>query len=173
MGSEPELVRREQEFDELVTLEYGRVYRASFAFLQDREAALDVTQEAFARAFARWHRLAGTSWAGAWVMTTALNLCKRHVRKEKLVNAVQVLPERAVREEAVDARRADVMDAVQRLPVRQRQVVLLHYFGDLSVEAIAQLLGLSAGGVKANLFKARRTLSRNLNLERGIDELSR
>ena len=62
-------------FDEFCEAEYGGVYRAAFAFTGDREAALDATQEAFSRAFARWNRLSREQWAGGWVMTTALNLC--------------------------------------------------------------------------------------------------
>lgn len=63
-------------FDEFCEAEYASVYRAAFAFTGDREVALDATQEAFSRAFARWNRLSRAQWAGGWVMTTALNLCR-------------------------------------------------------------------------------------------------
>ncbi|MGI8940899.1 MAG: sigma factor [Actinomycetota bacterium] len=63
-------------FDGFCKSEYASVYRAAFAFTGDKDAALDATQEAFSRAFARWARLSREPWAGGWVMTTALNLCR-------------------------------------------------------------------------------------------------
>jgi DNA-directed RNA polymerase specialized sigma24 family protein len=63
-------------FDGFCKSEYASVYRAAFAFTGDKDSALDATQEAFSRAFARWARLSREPWAGGWVMTTALNLCR-------------------------------------------------------------------------------------------------
>ncbi len=65
------------DFDDFFKSEYPSVYRAAFASCWDEQVALDATQEAFSRAFARWGRLSKEAWAGGWVMTTALNVCKR------------------------------------------------------------------------------------------------
>src|SRR5918994_7541042 len=74
----------DRDFEDFCRAEYGSVYRASFAFSGSRDIALDCTQEAFSRAFARWRRLSKHEWAGGWVMTTALNLAKRALRAKPI-----------------------------------------------------------------------------------------
>ena len=78
-----------RSFEDFYAAEYPKVYRASLAFSGDRELALDSTQEAFARAYARWSRLGKESWSGGWTMTTSLNLCRRAMRKRPRPDAVE------------------------------------------------------------------------------------
>jgi DNA-directed RNA polymerase specialized sigma24 family protein len=67
-------------FEDFYATEFDRVFDSAYSFCGDRQGALDATQEAFARAFARWWRLS-RQWAGAWVTTTALNVLRRAFRK--------------------------------------------------------------------------------------------
>ncbi len=53
----------------------------------------------------------------------------------------------------------DLEHALERLPRRQREVAVLHYLVDLPVAEIATVVGLSTGGVKHALFRARRSLA--------------
>ncbi len=142
-----------RSFEEFCRAEYGTVFRATVAFSGSRDIALDSTQEAFARAFARWRRLSTQPWAGGWVMTTALNLCRRALRRG---------PDRSEIDPAVGAAdsdlQMDVLDALRDLPLRQRQAVLLYYLADLPVAAVAELMNASEGSVKTHLSRARRTL---------------
>lgn len=55
-----------------------------------------------------------------------------------------------------------VVDAVRRLPIRQRDCVLLHYFGELTDREIGEGLGISAGSVKTHLHRAREQLRQDL-----------
>lgn len=140
-------------FEDFCRAEYGTVFRATLAFSGSREIAQDSTQEAFARAFARWRRLSTQPWAGGWVMTTALNLCRRALRRMPEANAT---PSPAA---PVDSDlQIDVLDALRDLPLRQRQAILLYYLADLPVAAVAELMNASEGSVKTHLSRARRTL---------------
>jgi RNA polymerase sigma-70 factor (ECF subfamily) len=60
---------------------------------------------------------------------------------------------------AEDGQAVDLARALHDLPGRQREVVVLYYLLDLPVGEVAELLGLSAGGVKHALFRARRSLA--------------
>jgi RNA polymerase sigma factor (sigma-70 family) len=150
-----------RSFEELYKAEYGRVFRAAYFVLGDEHASRDATQEAFTRAFARWPRLRKESWAGGWVMTTALNLCKRHRTEPRPDPADSSF--RAV-QEPPNPNRVDVQQAMRRLPFRQLQAVILYYLGDLPIPAVASLMGISDGGVKAHLAQARRNLRPNLEV---------
>lgn len=139
-------------FDEFCRLEYPAVYRACFAFCGDPEVALDCTQEAFGRAYARWRRLSKHGWAGGWVMTTALNLVRRSLRRRPDAQ------ETAAPEQRNPDLRIDVVVALRSLPLRQRQAVVLHYLADLPVTAVAELMNASEGSVKTHLSRARQRL---------------
>lgn len=143
------------EFDDFFRVQYAPVYRAAFLSTGSREVAEDVSQEAFARAFARWRRLRNEPWAGGWVMTTALNLCKKHHKH-------RVSPPAASDTSATTAagteQALDLARALQRLPIRQRTATALFYLADLPLTQIAHVMQISEGAVKAHLAQARAAL---------------
>jgi RNA polymerase sigma factor (sigma-70 family) len=139
-----------------------RLVRLCFLATLDREAAADAAQEALARAWREWERIgADGSDPGAWTRTVALNLCRnrwrRLARQARLVPRVYTLDSRSDDLPDVDLRRA-----LRRLPVRQREAVVLHYWADLGVDACAAAMGVSSGSVKQHLFRARARLAAEL-----------
>ena len=140
-------------FEDFYTAEFDRVLDSAFAFSGDRDAAADATQEAFARAFARWRRLSRREWAGAWVTTTALNVLRRRYRDAARSQV-------SVNEgESHDPHgRVDLLRALRALPLRQREAAVLFYVADLPIHAVAEAMGLSDGAVKSHLARAREGL---------------
>ena len=140
-------------FEDFYAAEFDRVLDSAFAFSGDRDAATDATQEAFARAFARWRRLSRQEWVGGWVTTTALNVLRRRYRDA----ARSRVP---VEEKAShDAHgRVDLLRALRALPVRQREAAVLFYVADLPLHAVAEAMGVSDGAVKSHLARAREGL---------------
>jgi RNA polymerase sigma-70 factor (ECF subfamily) len=143
-------------FEALYQREFASVFRATFLLCGDRSTAEDATQEAFARALARWRRLQGQPWAAGWVMTTAINAARRAMRRRP-----SPPDERWSQPEDHDAG-LDVRAAIARLPVRQQQAVAIHYLLDLSVADTAAAMGVADGTVKAHLARAREALGGSL-----------
>jgi RNA polymerase sigma-70 factor, ECF subfamily len=143
------------EFEDFYLREYQQVFRATYLLVGSREGAQDATQEAFKRAFVRWGRLRKQPWVGGWVMTTALNLCKR-----QLQDANRDLSPASKRPDLISAPsvRVDVVNALRKLPHRQQQATVLYYVGDLPLPVIADLMGITEGAVKAHLAHARKSL---------------
>jgi RNA polymerase sigma-70 factor, ECF subfamily len=143
-------VRVDPGFEELYRREHATVFRAVFRLCGDRAVAEDATQEAFARALARWRRLRGKGWAAGWVTTTALNVARRALRRR---------PEPAARSDETDVdAAADVWLAVRRLPRRQQEAVVLFYVADLPLAGVAAAMGCAEGTAKAHLARARESL---------------
>jgi RNA polymerase sigma-70 factor, ECF subfamily len=140
-------------FEEFYGAEFDRVFDSAFAFSGDRDAATDATQEAFARAFARWRRLSRKEWAGGWVTTTALNVLRRRFR-----NAARSLTPVDDRASHDMHGRVDLLRALRSLPVRQREAAVLFYIADLPLHAVADTMGISDGAVKSHLARARESL---------------
>jgi RNA polymerase sigma-70 factor (ECF subfamily) len=145
-------------FEEFYRREFPRVYRAAWFLARHDHDALEATQEAFARAFARWRRLGGQEWVAGWVMTTALNLLRRRRREVPVAEPMET-DAAAPTSNAVDLQRA-----LHLLPRRQREALVLFYVGDLSVHAVATLMRVSEGTVKAHLSRGRQTLRDGLEI---------
>lgn len=150
------------DFAEFYRAEFPQVYRAAYLVTADRQAAFDLTQEAFERAYSRWRRLSREEWAGGWVMTTALNLAKR--RRPETASAAAGEPTSSG-EPGTD--RVDLVRALRLLPFRQRQALVLHYVGDLHPRAVARVMDVSEGTVKAHLAQGRAALRRKLEVSDG------
>jgi RNA polymerase sigma-70 factor (ECF subfamily) len=121
------------KFEDFYAAEFDRVLDSAFAFSGDRDAATDATQEAFARAFARWRRLRRQEWAGGWVTTTAINVLRRRYRDAaRSIIAVDDGSARDTHE------RIDLLRALRGLPLRQREAAVLFYVADLPLHAVAE-----------------------------------
>lgn len=150
------------DFEAFYQDEFDDVFRGCILMTGSREVAMDATQEAFTRAFVRWRRLRRHPWAGGWVMTTALNLCRRRARDPVPLGD---RPEKmASRVATPRADRIDLQRALRSLPARRREAAILHYLGDLPIASVAELMQISEGAVKAHLFEARKSLRRALEV---------
>jgi RNA polymerase sigma-70 factor, ECF subfamily len=143
-------------FRELYEREFPSVFRAAFSLSGDRELAEDATQEAFARALARWRRLSGESWAAGWVTTTALNVVRRSMRRRP---HVETRPPDSLDAEAL----IDLRAAIADLPVRQQTAVVLHHLMDLPVRDVAAAMRCREGTVKAHLSRGRTAIEHRLH----------
>jgi len=151
---------------QLFRSESSRLVRMARWFVDDRTAAEDLVQEAFIKLAANAHRIKDSDRAAAYLRSIVMNLARDHNRRG-LVSLRHQLPsvpeERSAEEQA--AEREDVTEVIQalrRLPVRQRDCVVLRYYLDLSVPEIGATLGLSPNSVKTHLQRGLRKLSTDL-----------
>lgn len=142
------------EFADFYAAAFPKVQRAALAFCGDDDVAHEATQEAFARAFARWRRVRRAESPEGWVTTTALNLTKRHFRDRS--RAAETTPSPSSPD--ATGERLDMLAALRSLPERQRQAIVLHYIVDLPVHSVAEAMDVSDGAVKAHLYKGRAAL---------------
>jgi RNA polymerase sigma-70 factor (ECF subfamily) len=155
-------------FAQLVRAMHPRVYRWALALVADRDEADDVTQEAFVIALRRLGQYRGSRAFPMWLhqitRRTAGHLRRRRTRRMRLASGARALPERTVYETDPGARvdRARVADVVQRywceLPDRQREILDLVDLQGYGPAEVAELLSLNQATVRANLFKARRSI---------------
>jgi RNA polymerase sigma-70 factor (sigma-E family) len=123
--------------------------------LVDRpEVAEELVQDAFAAAYREWPRL---DEPAAFVRAAVVNrarseLRRRDVRRRRPLHAAP----------AIEPGGDHVRDAVAALPERQRTAVVLRFYGDLSLDQIAALMGTRTGTVKSQLHKALARLRRDI-----------
>jgi RNA polymerase sigma-70 factor (sigma-E family) len=150
-------------FREFVAARSPALQRAAWLLTGNRETAQDLVQTALARTWPRWHRLERTENAEAYVrrvmVTTYATWWRRRWRGEVPTATLPDRPETADVFSEADLR-ATVQTALGTLPRRQRAVVVLRYFEDLTEAQTAQALGCSVGTVKSQSAKALARLRR-------------
>lgn len=150
---------REEEFRAFAQARSGALLRTAVLLTADLAAAEDLLQVALAKAYVAWPRLRSPQRGGnpeAWVRRAlATGFVDERRRRSSTEVVLGELPERpgAVDVATVVDDRDALRRALQALPPRQRAVVVLRYYDDLSVYDVADLLGIAAGTVKSQAAK--------------------
>src|SRR5262245_43029355 len=141
-------------FDEFVAVRSPRLLRTAFLLTSDWALAEDLLQTALAKAWFVWRRVDGgpEPYVRKILVNTYASWWRRRWQSER---PTETLPERASVDQhgGVEAR-DEVWRALGRLPRRQRAVLVLRYFEDLSEVEIAEVLGCSVGTVKSQASRA-------------------
>ena len=147
----------DEEFAELVHACWASLYRTAYLMLGDAAEAEDLVQTALAKTYANWRRVRSVEAAPGYARTTLVNTAASWFRKKGWRNErpTEFLPEtpRSGHESDLSERRT-VIDALGTLPPRQRAVVVLRYYEDLSVAQVAHALGITEGTVKSQTSEA-------------------
>jgi RNA polymerase sigma-70 factor (sigma-E family) len=156
---------RETEFAAFFAAAWPRLFRATYAVAGDRQLTEDALQTAFAQAWASWSRVAGADDRLAYVRRMAINAALSRHRKafSRRERVLAVLPD-ASQPSGEDAFLAsdETWQAVQALPPRQRAVVVLRYYEELTEQEIADVLGCRPGTVKSQASAALASLRTRL-----------
>jgi RNA polymerase sigma-70 factor (sigma-E family) len=139
--------------------------RLAYVVLGDRPAAEDVVQEAFLGLYKRWSRLRDTASAPAYLRTSVLNGCRMvlRFRARRDDHAAAELPwESAEATALVGEECRHLLRAIQALPPRQRQALVLRYYLDLSEAETAQSMGIRQGTVKSATSRALAALGQRM-----------
>jgi RNA polymerase sigma-70 factor (sigma-E family) len=164
--AEPVVVARDDALTALFAAHYAGLLRLATALHDDAQAAEDAVQDAFARMYCRWDRLRDPDQALGYLRTCVANSARSRFRRLRVArrHAPEHVPHAASAEEVALDRgdHAGVLAALDTLPGRQRQVLVLRYYAQLSEADIAQTLGVSAGTVKQHAARGIAALGRAL-----------
>jgi RNA polymerase sigma-70 factor (ECF subfamily) len=141
-------------FEALFDETYARSARAALRLTGDRGVAEEIAAEALTRAYVRAGRLCRHPCPEGWVVRTAINLAIDNVRRRPPPVPAESFEDT---EDSVLLRVA-LVKALEALPARQRQVIVLRYLADLGEPDVAATLGVSVGSVKTHLHRGLATL---------------
>ena len=146
------------QFDELYRREWPVLMSQVVLICGDAGEAADCVQEAFVRAWQQRDRLDAD--AGGWLRTAAVRVAVSSWRKRRSAALAWTRLASGRRDESVEAQVPFDVDeplgrALLALPVRQREVVVMHHVMDMSVAQVADVLGVPDGSVRGWLSKGR------------------
>lgn len=149
-------------FEELVQHAGARLYRTALLLSGDHHLAEDLTQTALAKVFASWRRVRAANdplaYSRAVLVRTWLSHRRLRSSSERPTDAVPELPAAPIDHET----RLDVREALCRLDVTDRAVLVLRYFDDLDVATTSRLTGLSEAAVRKRCQRALARLREQL-----------
>lgn len=174
------LVRTAQQgdmraFEELVARHRDKIYARALSMLRNEDEAIDLSQEAWVKAWQRLAQFHGESSFATWLTRITINLCLDQLRRQKRLRAESIelmdeesggverqMPfitinpterlERGELRQKIDA-------ALGKLSDEHRTVLVLHEFEEMEYKEIARAMGCSIGTVMSRLFYARRKMA--------------
>jgi RNA polymerase sigma-70 factor (sigma-E family) len=170
----PDLEDADRAISELYAAHWAGLVRLAWLVLRDQSLAEDAVQDAFVATHRRWAAIRDSGRVVGYLQTAVVNRCRslqRHAvvvdRHNRAAAAAADAPGRGSHDSAEAAAllgsdRERVMALLDRLPQRQREVMILRYYADLSEAQIAETLEISPGSVKAHAHRALNTLRATL-----------
>jgi RNA polymerase sigma-70 factor (sigma-E family) len=160
----------DEALEQLYAAHWRRLVRLAVLLVRDQGSAEEIVQDCFVAVHARWARLHDPDRALAYLRRSVVNRSRSHLRHLAVVrrHAEREAPPAPVvgaDSNAYDAaRRTTVLDALRQLPRRQREVLALRYYLDLSEAEIAETLGISRGAVKSHASRGAAALRAELGV---------
>lgn len=166
LGSDP------GAFDVIVRRHQRAVYRLCYRFVPNHEDASDLSQEVFLKAFRALRSFRGHSSLGTWLYRISVNVCLNRVsvkapRFEPIDDQAPIQTQAdSPADQVLSQERAARMRAlVARLPNKQRTALVLRVYQGMSHQQVADVLGITVGAVKANVFHGLKNLKRLMSAE--------
>lgn len=150
----------DSEFESWYVKAHPRILSALALMTGDLHLAQDAVDEAFVRAYDRWHRVRSLESPSGWTFKVALNLVRRLTKRANRVYAASEVGH----ETALPSKLHEIWKMVNRLSSRQREVVVLRYIGDLTEAQVASVLGVTRGTVSQILRAAHSRLGKMITI---------
>jgi len=149
-----------EDFCRMVEAHQTALLRTCYVVLKDYALAEDAVQETFLKAYRAMGAFRGECGQKTWLMRIALNTCRDMKRLawlrrvDRRVTPEQ-LPQACV---PFEARDDSILQCILRLPRKEREVLLLYFYQDMTLEEIGQSLGLSKSTISSRLKRAKEKL---------------
>ncbi len=175
-GGEPLEDRNWQIIDDWMRQYGDRIIRVVYLIIDDYHLAEEITQEVFVRAYNSLDSFRSESSAYTWLYRIALNLTRNYLNRKFKIRFLPLadeeradlisepLEEKAIRLSISQS----IRKCIRKLPEIYREVIILHYFEEMKVTEIAQVLQQSEGTVKSRLSRGRESLE-NMMRKEGLE----
>ena len=144
-----------REIERIVETHSDMLLRIAINRVRSKTEAEDIVQAVYLRLMTRQPRLQSPEHERAWLIRTAINLCLDYDKSASRRTSVPLDDDIAA---AQPEENADVLEVVWKLPERDRYIIYLYYFEELSVKEIASLLDEQTGTITSRLSRARNKL---------------
>ncbi|MFG3613695.1 RNA polymerase sigma factor [Rummeliibacillus stabekisii] len=145
-----------------------QLYWLAYSYVKNEQDALDIVQDSIQKAMQNYQQLLNKEKLKSWfyriVINTSLDFLKKH-RKVQVTDDETLLYLSSSSEDKYE--NLDLAGALERLPTKYREIVILRYFEDLKIEEVAYILNENSNTIKTRLYKALKILRIDMEQEEG------
>lgn len=153
-------------YDQVVTYILGNqsnFYRLAFSYTRNREAALDVVQNAICKALEKYQDIRNMKYLKTWFYRVLVNECLISLQKNKkeLICEPEEMREEAYFEPAYEPG-SGVYELINSLPEQNKTVIMLHYYEEMTLKEISEILEVNLSTVKSRLYAGLNKLKKSI-----------
>lgn len=135
-----------------------RLYRIAYSIVKKKEDIVDAMQETILKTYESLSQLRESQYFETWVIRILINECNTILRKRKKIIPFEEIRPLHPNTQAYDS--VDIRDVVDQLEEEKRQLIILHYFQDIPLKQVAEMMNISESTAKTRLHRTRKLLSR-------------
>ncbi|MGE5627884.1 MAG: RNA polymerase sigma factor [Solirubrobacterales bacterium] len=169
----------ELSFEQIYEVHYERLYKLAYRLMGSREEAEDILQEAFLNAYKAYPKFRNESQVGTWLYTIVTNCAYKSMKKLKRLPVYDIAPrfdmtkeeffekmkyyEPVENEVMLNCMREQCLQLFLKcMPIKQRTAFVLQVLLGLSCQEVSNIMDISAGAVKTNVYRARLRMKENM-----------
>ncbi len=152
-----------KSFEKIIMEIIDNLYRVAYGILKNQEDASDAISNATLKAYEKIETLRQLEFFKTWITRILINECNIIIKQKQKVTYIENYIENQNNTYANNnEEKIDVQQAINKLEKELKQIVILYYFDDLSIEEISNILEIPKGTVKSRLSRARQCLAKEL-----------
>ncbi len=167
-----ELVKKgnREAYQEIVICYMKRAYYIALSFVHNHQDALDISQEAFVKAFRKIKSFSTQKPFFPWFYKLMKNLCLDHLKRRSRAKEIPLEGIQVLAQEREDRDMKEVLwRGIESLPFEHREVIILRYFQQLSYREIAEMTEKPVGTVMSSLYYAKKKLKKTIGKFLGLE----
>ncbi|PEJ56175.1 RNA polymerase subunit sigma-70 [Bacillus sp. AFS002410] len=155
----------EKAFQELIQDEKNKLFRMAFLYVKNDDDALDIMQDTIYKAFISIKQLKDPLYFSTWISRILINSALDFIKKNNRIIPFSDVDGFRNEQNFRIEEKLDLVEAIERLEVQYKTVIILRFYKDLSIKQIAEILKCPEGTVKTRLHRAINQLKSDLKEE--------
>ncbi|MFF2287316.1 sigma-70 family RNA polymerase sigma factor [Peribacillus butanolivorans] len=155
----------EKAFQELIQDEKNKLFRMAYLYVKNEDDALDIVQDTIYKAFISIKQLKDPHYFTTWISRILINTALDFIKKNNRMIPFSDFDGYHNGENLLIEEKLDLVEAIERLEVQYKTVIIFRYYKDLSIKQIAEILKCPEGTVKTRLHRAINQLKSDLKEE--------
>ncbi|MFE4430812.1 sigma-70 family RNA polymerase sigma factor [Peribacillus butanolivorans] len=155
----------EKAFQELIQDEKNKLFRMAYLYVKNEDDALDIVQDTIYKAFISIKQLKDPHYFTTWISRILINTALDFIKKNNRMIPFSDFDGYHNDENLLIEEKLDLVEAIERLEVQYKTVIIFRYYKDLSIKQIAEILNCPEGTVKTRLHRAINQLKSDLKEE--------